>query len=385
MAIPIFDGVIPDFKVEVYTPPEDFILESGAFAFTGSDISFAITEVLECESGNFAYDLREAFIEWTTVTDKQLASKPIWHEGNYPPFEHVAGALPNDAPPPHWGDSAPPPMKLVNNGLLGNIIRNDNPGIPKRVIPGIVAESPLLYFFGCDVTPKEIVLNEVLVGDYFVPIQISNNHLGKSIEIRALYIKDDPFNTVTITPYNWPRMLKPYSVETYSLKISGTEGYPKIDLVLVVDAGTCYTEIPITGAREVDCPQCPDIPIIGDFNMACAIEQDLCNVSRGDTMPFTFGFTNPDKSEMDIQGMRLTFEMRLDSKSVDPDLSEEVVFGADAETALGRGSMKILPSKTTMLIAGMKYCYKFIFEQSSTDIYTVGRGAITVNPDAQKR
>lgn len=365
-----------------------FNLESGSFPYVGEDMEI-INEgpfAFACDSGHFPYILQEAYIQWTITNVEQLASNPIWYEGNYPYFEHVEGALPIDRVPPHWGNSAPPPAKLVNKGILGNIIRNDNPGISNWRNPGIVAESPLLYFFGCDVIPKEITIPDVLEAEYSVAIHISNNHLGKSIEIRSLSIINDPFNTIKILPHNWPRLLLPYSVATYSLIISGTEGYPKIDSTLIVDAGTCYTEIPITGARNVDCPLCPDVPvlpIIGNFDMTCAVHQDLCDISRGDTIPFTFQFTNPDGTEMDIQGMSLIFEMRLDPKTVLPDLMQEEIFIADADTVLGRGAMKILPIKTATLIAGMTYCYKFIFKQATNDIFTVGRGKVSVNPDAQ--
>ena len=62
---------------------------------------------------------------------------------------------------------------------------------------------------------------------------------------------------MTVTPHDWPKWIPPYSVATYTLKISATEGYPTFEATLVVDVGTCYTEIPITGARDVECPECP--------------------------------------------------------------------------------------------------------------------------------
>ena len=313
------------------------------------------------------------------------ASSYLWEEGLWPLFEHVPGTLPTNWKPVFW---QPPEWKEIcfkmSTPLLGDVIRNDSPERVPVINAGVLVGSPLLYFFGCDVIPKTIHIDEILEADYFVPIQISNNNFGKWIEIRSLTIVDDPFDTMEILGHNWPKMLAPYSVETYILKISGTAGYPEFESTLIVDAGTCYTEIPITGVRNVDCPICPPIVICPpeeEIDMAqCMIEQQLCAISRGDSVPFNFRFTE-NGDPLKITGMTLQLILKEDIKQKEPDMIKEVIFPDDANSDAGLGNLRLYPDDTMKLRAGVTYCFKFKLLNGALDVSTVGLGTLPVNPD----
>jgi hypothetical protein len=113
----------------------------------------------------------------------------------------------------------------------------------------------------------------------------------------------------------------------------------------------------------------------------CAIQQDLCPIFRGDSVPFNFTFTQPDGTALDITDMTLTFTMKEYSDDPEAVLQKSVVFPDSQESRDGIGSMKILPSETADLEPGIKYYYDFQLETVDGDIFTLGTGRIMVNQD----
>jgi hypothetical protein len=105
---------------------------------------------------------------------------------------------------------------------------------------------------------------------------------------------------------------------------------------------------------------------------SCTIEQDLCPVTVGDTVPFDFEFTFPDGTPINISGQKLTFMV-----SVNPDydpitITQETIFPAGSNDGLG--SMKVLPETTSKLMRGGCYFFKFVLTDGPSDIFTVGSG-----------
>lgn len=115
----------------------------------------------------------------------------------------------------------------------------------------------------------------------------------------------------------------------------------------------------------------------------CQLNQDLCPISRGDTVPFTFNFKQPDGTPLNIVDMTLTYSMRLDIKEPSTAIEQSVTFPDTADSLIGQGNLKILPNFTEQLLAGRTYCFKFILDDHIEDIFTVGRGRIKVWPDTE--
>jgi len=107
-------------------------------------------------------------------------------------------------------------------------------------------------------------------------------------------------------------------------------------------------------------------------DQVCIVDQDLCPVTVGDTVPFDYEFTLPDGSPMDISGMTLVFYV-----SLNPDYNSIVVQQATtfpAGSTDGMGGMKILPETTNKLTRGQCYFFKFVLENGPEDVFTVGSG-----------
>ncbi len=115
----------------------------------------------------------------------------------------------------------------------------------------------------------------------------------------------------------------------------------------------------------------------------CPVEQNLCNIYRGDKIPFTFQFNNADGTPMDISGLKLYFTMKLVASSPDGevgDLQDSVTFPTDAESVLGIGSMLVAAAKTELLTPVRDYFYDFqLIELDGPS--TMGAGKIHVNQD----
>lgn len=110
----------------------------------------------------------------------------------------------------------------------------------------------------------------------------------------------------------------------------------------------------------------------------CPVPQDLCPITRGDTVPFDVEFLQPDETPMDVTGMTLFFTMELDGALA---LESFVTFPADAESVAGRGTLKVLPSETDLLSAGKRHKYAFKLTNGPDDVFTVGRGFVKVEDD----
>lgn len=121
------------------------------------------------------------------------------------------------------------------------------------------------------------------------------------------------------------------------------------------------------------------------MSVSCMVEQDLCPVTRGDTMPFSFTFKQ-NGVVFPINSYKLFFCMKQknDSIYITGDVQENVTFPDDADSTNGIGSMVITPVKTNDLIAGVNYYYEFQLVGPTDDVYTVGRGRIKVNDDLIK-
>ena len=115
----------------------------------------------------------------------------------------------------------------------------------------------------------------------------------------------------------------------------------------------------------------------------CPTQQDLCNLYRGDTLPFTFKFNDPYGQAIDISGATLFFTMREDNEDENPALQVKVLFPIDENSENGIGSMKILPSDTESL-EPINYYYDFQLVRSPDDVFTVGAGRIRVKNDTTK-
>jgi hypothetical protein len=109
----------------------------------------------------------------------------------------------------------------------------------------------------------------------------------------------------------------------------------------------------------------------------CTIQQNLCPIYRGDTIPFDFTFTQPDDTPLDISNMTLTFTMKEDPTDTDVVLQESVVFPHNTESTNGKGSLTVPSTSTDTLEPDMSYYYDFQLVNVD-EVFTIGAGKIKV-------
>jgi len=116
----------------------------------------------------------------------------------------------------------------------------------------------------------------------------------------------------------------------------------------------------------------------------CLVPQDLCDIARGDTVPFGFTFKQPDGTPLPIAGMVLWFTAKLDPETeLDPAaaIQQNVTFPVSPDSTAGIGSMKVLPAATELLIPGEKYKFDFQLTNGPDDVFTVGEGSFKCKQD----
>ena len=112
--------------------------------------------------------------------------------------------------------------------------------------------------------------------------------------------------------------------------------------------------------------------------MECSSTQDLCSITRGNTVEYDFTFVQDSGDPVDISGMTMSFSMKLKDSSPDGgknDLYDEVTFPAGSTD--GTGNMQIAPEKTAVLLPKRWYHFEFLLESGSNE-YTMGAGRIFV-------
>ena len=118
-------------------------------------------------------------------------------------------------------------------------------------------------------------------------------------------------------------------------------------------------------------------------NCGCIVEQDICNIFRGDTLPFILRFEDCNGDGIDITGMKLTFTMKLNLNSGpgNQQVSETVVFKDNAGSRNGDGSIYLSSSKMNTVIPNRKYYYDFQLTSLDGSISTIGFGKVQVMQD----
>ena len=121
--------------------------------------------------------------------------------------------------------------------------------------------------------------------------------------------------------------------------------------------------------------------------MPCQAEQELWCIRRGDTVNFTFQFTDDDNNDapIDISGKTLWFTLKLKAKHTDAEaaLQHKVVFPNDSVSQNGIGYMTLEPVLTDPLtIKRHQFDFQLVDDQvSPAVVLTVGRGQLDVVTD----
>ena len=118
----------------------------------------------------------------------------------------------------------------------------------------------------------------------------------------------------------------------------------------------------------------------------CSVEQNLCPIFDGDTIPFAVKFEDTEGLPIDISGMKLYFTMKDDPADDDNepgDLQDSVTFPSDANSALGLGELIIPATKAATLKPGTTYTFDFQLVNGDV-IATMGKGTIKVNQGVTK-
>jgi len=381
-----FNGFAAELTADASTK---IIASSANFAFQGHPArSIVIKHTEGVGDGSLAAITGDA--RQTPVSPNLHVREPIYNGEDYPPanWQCAPGSLPgygNTGFYPCPDHSSPPdfPAEI----LIGEYVRNDRYILPVWTHEGVLTRHAQVILSGCYVTPKEIFYDTESAGDQHFNIVISNNDIGRPLLVESMTIWEGDHHAygMEILEADFlPMWIPAYSYQTFTLVIYGSTGNQKIDAVLEVRVGTCDTDIPITGLRLIECPKlpepcqpCPE----EEVDMAqCMIEQALCAISRGDSVPFSFRFTESGEP-LDITGMTLQLTLKEDIKQKVPNLIKEVVFPDNINSQDGLGGMTLTPEDTMTLRAGITYCFKFKLINGPDDISTIGLGTIPVNPD----
>lgn len=109
-------------------------------------------------------------------------------------------------------------------------------------------------------------------------------------------------------------------------------------------------------------------------------DETLCDITRGDTIPFQYQFKNADGTPKDVAGKSLHFVMYVDPEQKVPDLHYEEIFPVGVPVT--SGVMNVPPHMTIKLTGGQCYLFAFKLIGGIDEVFTLGAGSIKVNKNA---